>query len=85
MLLRRLQRGEKLGLPHSRPMPSIGPRCHELRIHDERQTWRLVYRLDADAIVIVDVFQKSTQQTPTRVLQDCQRRLRQYDAASRED
>ena len=66
-------------------MPSIGPRCHELRIHDERQTWRLVYRLDPDAILIVDVFQKSTQQTPTRILQDCQRRLRQYDALSRED
>lgn len=24
MLLRRLQRGENLGLPHSRPMPDIG-------------------------------------------------------------
>ena len=85
LLLRRLQRGDKLGLPHSRPMPSIGPRCHELRIHDERQTWRLVYRLDPDAILIVDVFQKSTQQTRTRILQDCQRRLRHYDALSRED
>ena len=85
LLLRRLQRGDKLGLPHARPMPSIGPRCHELRITDERQIWRLVYRIDADAIVIADVFQKTTQQTPTRVIQDCQRRLRQYDALSRED
>ena len=33
--LRRLQQGEHLGLPHSRPMPGIGPRCHELRIRDE--------------------------------------------------
>ena len=32
MLLRRLQRDEKLSLPHSRPMPVIGARCHELRI-----------------------------------------------------
>ena len=31
-LLRRLQRGETLGLPQSRPMPAIGPGCHELRI-----------------------------------------------------
>jgi phage-related protein len=85
VLLRRLQRGDKLGLPHSRPMPSIGPRCHELRITDARQIWRIVYRIDADAIVIADVFQKTTQQTPTRVIQDCQRRLRQYDALSRED
>ena len=85
LLLRRLQRGEKLALPHSRRMPSIGPRCHELRIRDERQTWRLVYRIDPDAILILDVFQKTTQQTPTRVVQDCQRRLRQYDALARED
>ena len=83
MLLRRLQRGERLGLPHSRPMPSIGPRCNELRIADERQSWRIVYRIDPDAIVIADVFPKTTPQTPTRVIQDCQRRLRQYDALSR--
>jgi hypothetical protein len=28
-LLRRLQLGERLSLPHSRPMPAIGRRCHE--------------------------------------------------------
>jgi len=27
-LLRRLQMGAKIPLPHSRPMPSIGRRCH---------------------------------------------------------
>jgi len=42
VLLRRLQRGESLGLPHSRPMPGIGRRCHELRIPDERRSWRIV-------------------------------------------
>jgi phage-related protein len=84
-LLRRLQRGERLGLPHSRPMPSIGPRCHELRIVDERASWRVVYRLDSDAVVIVEVFRKTTQTTPKRVLADCARRLRLYDAASRDD
>jgi phage-related protein len=35
-LLRKLQQGETLEMPHSRPMPSIGSRCHELRINDER-------------------------------------------------
>jgi len=33
-LLRRLQRGESIGMPHSRPMPIIGRRCHELRVVD---------------------------------------------------
>ncbi|MEK6406663.1 MAG: type II toxin-antitoxin system RelE/ParE family toxin [Acidobacteriota bacterium] len=78
-LLRKLQQGEKLSLPHSRPMPSIGPRCHELRISDKAKIWRVVYRLDADAIVIVEVFNKTTPQTPERVIADCKRRLRLYD------
>jgi hypothetical protein len=34
LLLRRLQRGERLEMPHSRPMPIVGSRCHELRIQD---------------------------------------------------
>ena len=85
MLLRRLQRGESLGLPHSRPMPGLGRRCHELRIADERATWRIVYRADDDAIVIAAVFSKKTQATPRFVLDACRRRLRAYDACSEED
>ena len=50
-LLRRLQQGELLSMPQSRPMPEIAPRCHELRIPDKGQTWRLIYRIDGDAIV----------------------------------
>ncbi len=79
-LLRRLQRGEVLSLPHSRPMSRIGGRCHELRVVDERASWRIVYRTDPDAIVIVDVFEKKTQQTPQHVIDTCRRRLRAYDA-----
>lgn len=60
-------------------MPSIGKRCHELRVVDEDSTWRIVYRTDADAIVIADVFSKKTQATPARVLEACRRRLREYD------
>ena len=35
LLLRRLQRGERLAMPISRPMPSLGSRCHESRINDD--------------------------------------------------
>src|SRR4051812_46862656 len=45
-LLRRLQQGDLLALPHSRPMPGIGQGCHELRINDENKTWRIIYRID---------------------------------------
>lgn len=82
VLLRRLQKGETLSLPHSRPMPSIGSRCHELRIRDEDKMWRLMYRLDPDAVIIAEVFQKTTQQTPKQVIETCKRRLRQYERIS---
>ena len=78
-LLRRLQIGEKLGLPWSRPMPSIGNRCHELRVNDENLNWRIIYRIDTDAIVILDVFQKQTQRTPQNVIERCQKRIQMYD------
>jgi phage-related protein len=42
-------------------MPTIGPRCHKLRINDAHTTWRLIYRIDPDAIVIADVFAKKTE------------------------
>lgn len=80
VLLRRLQRGESLGLPHSRPMTAIGPRCHELRIVDETAAWRIIYRIDSDAIVIGDVFSKKTQSTPKNVIDKCKRRFKEYDA-----
>jgi phage-related protein len=78
-LLRLLQQGESLGLPHSRPMPAIGPRCHELRINDEAGTFRIIFRADIDAVVILDVFLKKTQHTPQSVIAVCKRRLREYD------
>lgn len=79
-LLRLLQMGEKLSLPHSRPMPTIGARCHELRIDDASRTWRIVYRIDADAIVILDVFEKKTRRTPDAVIGKCKRRIRLYES-----
>lgn len=79
-LLRRLQQGELLSLPHSRPMmKAIGPRCHELRIQDETATWRIMYRIDTDAILILDVFSKKTQATPATVIDACKERLKRWD------
>jgi phage-related protein/DNA-binding XRE family transcriptional regulator len=65
-LLRRLQLGETLTMPHSRPMPAIGARCHELRIKDLQHEWRIVYRVDRDAVLILDVFAKASRKTPDR-------------------
>lgn len=83
-LLRRLQNGESIEMPASRPMPTIGHNCHELRIDDGSATWRIVYHIDSDAIVILEVFQKKTRSTPKHVLEVSRKRLRAYELASQE-
>jgi phage-related protein len=79
-LLRVVQEGRHLGLPHSRPLPTLAPRCHELRIVDHDQTWRIIYRLDPDAIVIVEVFSKKSSAIPKTIHETCRQRLHRYDA-----
>lgn len=80
-LLGRLQDGESLGLPASRPMPTVGPGCHELRVSDGEHDWRVVYYVDAVEVVVLDVFAKTTPKTPKRVIEACGRRLRLYRQA----
>lgn len=81
LLMRRLQQGETLSLPRSRPMPNISPRCQELRLRDQNKNWRIIYRIDEDRILIVEVFNKTTRQTPDTVIKVCRRRLAEYDRA----
>ena len=63
----------------SRPMPSIGLNCHELRGVDESVTWRIVYRLFSDAVLILEVFEKKTSKTPKSVIDVCKSRLKRYE------
>ena len=82
VLLRKLQQGELLSMPQSRPMPTIGAHCHELRIVDTHSIWRIVYRIDADAILILEVFSKKTRETPQNVIDTCKKRIGNYDSYS---
>ena len=77
-LLRRLQRGDSLGLPQSRPMVDIGTGCHELRIVDGSLNWRIMYHIAPDAIVILDVFAKKTAATPKSVIVECHKQLAEF-------
>jgi phage-related protein len=81
VLLRRLQRGEFIAMPHSRPMPAIGKACHELRVPDADRSWRIVYCIQPDAIVILEVFAKTTAKTPQAVVKACKKRLLAYRQA----
>ena len=82
-LLRRLQKGINVGMPAVRPMPSVARRCRELRIREENKNWRILVRIDEDAIVIADVFEKKTQKTPAKVIAACKERLKRYDATAK--
>ena len=83
VLLRRLQRGANVGMPQVRPMPSVGRRCRELRIRDQNKNWRILVRVDHDAIVVAEVFEKKTQKTPAKVIDACKDRLRRYDEVTK--
>jgi phage-related protein len=82
-LMRRLQRGDALSFPHSRPMPDIGSGCHELRVLDTGANWRIIYHLAPDAVVVLDVFAKKTVTTPKTVIAECRKRLAEYRRVTR--
>jgi len=79
-LLGRLQEGMMLEMPHARPMPAIGRRCLELRVKDKSAEWRVMCRVDEDAVLIAHVCSKKTRTTPHDIIEICKKRLVQYDA-----
>lgn len=81
MLLRLLQQGERLSMPQAEPLPDVGPRCGALRVRDADHNWRIMYRIDSDAILVLEVYAKKTRQIPKEVIERCQDRQKQYDAA----
>jgi len=83
VLLGMLQMGGMPTMPRARPMPSIGKRCLELRIKDKTAEWRILCRVDGDAILMAHVFSKKTQQTPKTVIEVCRQRLKEYDMKTR--
>lgn len=82
-LLRRLQQNEVLSLPHSRPMPTVGGHSHELRINDGDDAWRIIYHVEPDAVVILEVFSKKTAATPQQTIETCRKRLAAFLEAAR--
>jgi phage-related protein len=82
MLLRLLQEGESLSKPHAEPLPNVGARCGALRIRDAARNWRIMYRVDADAVLVLEVYSKKTRAIPKEVIDRCKQRLRHYDATA---
>jgi len=83
VLPRLLQEGERLGMAQAEPLPDVGRRCGALRIRDAEHNWRIMYRIDADAILVVEVYPKKTRKIPDAVIEGCKQRLKRYDATVR--
>lgn len=77
--IRKLQQRETLSMPDLRPMPSIGDRCCELRIPDSDKTWRIICRIDENAILILNIFLKKTRTTPKKEIDLAKNRLKAYE------
>ena len=66
-------------------MPEIESKCHELRVNDEGHDWRVVYAVEQDAVVILEVFEKGSKKTPKQVKEVCRKRIREYRRLVREE
>jgi len=55
-----------------------------LWINDRNLTWRIVYHVATDAVVVLDVFSKTTEATPLGVVGACRQRLAAYRRVVRE-
>lgn len=62
-----LERGETLGPPISKPLPSLHRGLHELRLRDRTGIARIMYYVKkGDAIYMLHAFRKKTQKLPER-------------------
>jgi phage-related protein len=83
ILLRLLQEGEQVGMPQAEPLPNVGPCCGALRVRDAEHNWRIMYRVDSDAILVLEVYPKKTRKIPDEVTKRCKDRLKRYDEVIR--
>lgn len=76
--LRDVQKGIRLGLPLSRPMPEVASGAHELRVRGSTTAVRVFYFVTlADTIVVFHGFQKQTQKTPKHEIAVGRQRLKE--------
>ncbi len=75
-LLFDLQRGESIGMPAARPMPTIAAGAYELRVKDADGIYRVFYYLkSAEGILVFHAFVKKTQTTPQNEIETARKRL----------
>ncbi len=71
-----LQRGFRLGMPISRPMPMVGAGVAELRLRDATGQFRVFYISRSTAgILVLRAFQKKARSTPKQEIDLAKQRL----------
>lgn len=77
-LLRHVQHGRSLSMPHSLPMPIVALGVDELRVKDESGQYRaFVVRKTPRGILVLHVFMKKSRETPRDAIELARRRLKE--------
>ena len=76
--LYRLQLGEKLGMPNSRPMPGVAAGVSELRVKGEDGSFRaFYYTASSQGVLVFHAFVKKTRRTPPLEIELGRKRLQE--------
>ena len=76
-ILTKLQKGELVGEPDTRPMRSVASGCFEMRLKGADGIYRVFYFLKTEVgILVFHSFKKKTQQTPIKEIDTGRSRLK---------
>lgn len=76
--LYRMQLGEHVGMPNSRPMPAVAPGVSELRVRGEDGIFRVFYYMASSrGVLVFHAFVKKTQGTPPLEMELARKRLKE--------
>jgi phage-related protein len=74
----RLQMGERLGMPNSRPMPGVAAGVSELRVKGEDGSFRAFYYVASSrGVLVFHAFVKKTRRTPPLEIELARKRLKE--------
>jgi phage-related protein len=78
----RLQMGELIGMPDSRPMPGVAAGVSELRVGAADGSFRVFYyTASSRGVLVFHAFVKKTQRTPPLEIERAKKRLKElFDA-----
>lgn len=78
-ILTRLQKGESVGEPDTKPMKSVANSCYEIRLKAADGIYRAFYILKTElGILVFHSFKKKSQKTPQKEIDTAKARLKEF-------